>query len=185
MAGERQSEELATALAQMAPDLLAQKSLQDTLDRIVRYALDLVEGCEHAGIMVVSKGEVRTLAASDDHARRSDTLQGKLGEGPCFDATRSGQVSVFIVDMAAEADRWPRYGPEIRKMGIGSMLSFKLFTEEETLGALNLYASRPGALTDRSERRACSWPPMLRWRSPVPSLMLICMERLPAVARSA
>ena len=30
---------------------------------------------------------------------------------------------------------------------------FQAFTEEATLGALNLYSSRPGALTDRSEER--------------------------------
>lgn len=32
------------------------------------------------------------------------------------------------------------------------MLGFKLFTDEATLGALNLSASQPGALTERSEQ---------------------------------
>lgn len=152
MAGERQPEELATDLARMARDLLAQDSVQGTLDRIVRYALDLVDGCERAGIMVVSKGNVHTLAFSDEKARASDRIQGRLGEGPCFDAARSGRESYLIPDMATEADRWPRYGRRARELGIGSMLGFKLFTEEETLGALNLYASRPGALSERSEQ---------------------------------
>jgi GAF domain-containing protein len=152
MAGERQSEELATALARMARDLLSQDSLQETLARIVTYAQDLVDGCERAGIMLVSKGTVHTLAFSDDEARTSDRIQGELGEGPCFDAARSGQESYLIPDMAADADRWPRYGPRALELGIRSMLGFKLFTDEDNLGALNLYSSRPGALSDRSEQ---------------------------------
>jgi AmiR/NasT family two-component response regulator len=32
------------------------------------------------------------------------------------------------------------------------MLGFKLFTDEEELGALNIYSSRAGALTERSEQ---------------------------------
>jgi hypothetical protein len=75
MTGERLPEELATALAGMARDLLAQDSLQETLDRIVSYALDLVDGCEGAGIMVVTKGTAHTLAASDEDARTSDRVQ--------------------------------------------------------------------------------------------------------------
>jgi GAF domain-containing protein len=152
MTDERLPEKLATALAGMARGLLAQDSLQDTLDRIVTYALDLVDGCEGAGIMVVNRGKVHTLAASDDDARTSDRLQGELGEGPCFDAAHSGQESYRVADLNTDADRWPSYGPRVLKLGIRSMLSFKLFTEEEHLGALNLYSTRPHALTDRSEQ---------------------------------
>jgi GAF domain-containing protein len=152
MASERQPEEVATDLARMARDLLAQESVQNTLDRIVGYALNLVDGCERAGIMVINRGKVHTPAASDDMARTSDRIQGELGEGPCFDAIRSGQESFLIVDMAEDGGRWPRYSSRARELGIRSMLGFKLFTEEETLGALNLYASQPGVLTERSEQ---------------------------------
>jgi GAF domain-containing protein len=152
MATKRKPEELATALAEMARDLLAQDSLQDTLVRIVTYAVDLVEGCEGAGIMITRKGKVHTLAASSDVARMSDRIQGEVGEGPCFDAIRTGVESYLIPDMAADVDRWPRYAPRAQELGIGSMLGFKLFTDEENLGALNLYASGAGALTERSEQ---------------------------------
>ncbi len=152
MAGERRPEELATALAQMARDLLAQDSLQATLDRIVTYAQELVAGCDRAGIMVVGKDEVHTLAFSDDEARASDRIQGELREGPCFDATSTGREAFLVPDLSAAAARWPRYTQRVRELGIRSMLGFKLFTDEENLGALNLYSSRPGALTERSEQ---------------------------------
>lgn len=151
MEGERQREELALALARMARDLLSQDSLQDTLDRVVSYARKL-EGCDRAGITVVRRDSVHTLARSDEVVVTSDRVQDELKEGPCFDAARRGEESYLIPDMAADADRWPRYGPRAEKLNIHSMLSFRLFTDAETLGALNLFSSRTGAFGDRSEQ---------------------------------
>lgn len=152
MTDVRRPEELATALAGMAHDLLAQGSLQQTLDRIVGHAVELVDGCQDAGIMVIHKGVVHTLAASDDKIRTSDRIQGELSEGPCFEAVSTGTESYLIPDMQASVGRWPRYRPHARELGIGGILGFKLFTEDETLGALNLYSSRPGVFGERSEQ---------------------------------
>jgi GAF domain-containing protein len=152
MEGRREPEELATALARMARDLLGQNSPQQTVDRIVVHAVELVDGCESAGISVVVNRRVRLLAASDDRARTSDRIQGELHEGPCVDAARSGAESYRIADMASSVGRWPGYAPYARELGIRSMLAFKLFTEDENLGALTLYSSRPGAFTRRSEQ---------------------------------
>ena len=43
--------ELATGLAAMARELLAQDSVQTTLDSIAAHAVKLVNGCEAAGII--------------------------------------------------------------------------------------------------------------------------------------
>jgi transcriptional regulator with GAF, ATPase, and Fis domain len=135
----------------MARGLLSQPSLQATLDQIVLHAIDLVEGCEMAGIMVIRDRRVRTLAASDEKVYISDQMQGDVGEGPCFDAIRSGEEVFRIADTRTAADGWPRYAPCAEKLGIRSMLGFKLFTDDETLGALNLYSTHPWAFTERSE----------------------------------
>lgn len=41
---------------------------------------------------------------------------------------------------------------QARELGIGSALGFLLFTEEDELGALNLYSERAGEFTERSEQ---------------------------------
>ena len=46
---------------------------------------------------------------------------------------------------------WPRYVAEARKLGLGSMMGFLLYTEEEDLGALNIYSRSPGAFTEAGE----------------------------------
>jgi transcriptional regulator with GAF, ATPase, and Fis domain len=137
----------------MARELLAQNSVRETLDRISHLAVELVEGCEAAGIMVVRNGRVETVAASDGVARASDRMQDELGEGPCFDATRNQHEVYRIADLTTYSERWPRYAPQARKLGIGSMMGFLLFTDgRENLGALDLYASRPNAFGEHHEQ---------------------------------
>jgi transcriptional regulator with GAF, ATPase, and Fis domain len=142
---------VAAALATMARDLLSQPTVEETIERVVAHAVDLVDGCEAAGILVVRDGEVHTLAATHALARESDRVQGELGEGPCLNATIDEEQVFRIADMAAAADRWPRYAPAACELGIGSAMGFLLFTDEENLGALNLYSSRPRAFGTRTE----------------------------------
>lgn len=141
----------AISLADMARDLLAQDSVQATLDRICEHAVELVSGCEHAGILQMQGGQVETAAATSRLVRDSDRAQGELGEGPCHDAIVERQPVFRITDMEQEARHWPRYAPRARELGIGSGIGFLLYTEERELGALNLYSSQPQAFTEHSE----------------------------------
>ena len=146
-------EAVGAQLADMARDLLTQESTQATLDRIAEYAVELVDGCHAAGILVVRKREVVSIAATDDLARASDQAQGDLREGPCFDATTQKRRVYRIADLTAADDSWARYASRARELGIGSMMGFLLFTtDSDNLGALNLYSRQPNAFTDDSER---------------------------------
>ncbi len=146
-------EELATSLAHMARELLAQESVNSTLDGIVAQAVQRIEGCEQASIMVLdSRRQLTTLASTSEMGRKSDKIQTELGEGPCFDAADQGHEVFRVSDMGGGGDRWPRYAPQARALGIGSMMGFLLFTTRESLGALDLYSSQPDAFTKRSEQ---------------------------------
>ncbi|GAA2585408.1 MULTISPECIES: GAF and ANTAR domain-containing protein [Streptomyces] len=143
----------AQQMASLARDLLAQESLNDTLERITTAATELVADCDAAGILVLRGNRVQSLAPTHQVVVDSDELQGRVGEGPCFDAARTsaGERQFRIADFTDEAERWPKYVPEARKLHLGSMMGFLLFTEDEDLGALNLYSYRPGAFTDTDE----------------------------------
>ncbi len=143
----------AQQMASMARDLLAQPSVDATLERITASATELVEGCDAAGILVLHGTSVVSLAPTDQLVIDSDRLQERLREGPCFDAARDseGERVFRISDVSARQPRWPAYAPAARRLGVGSMMGFLLFTEDEDLGALNLYSHRPGAFTEASE----------------------------------
>ncbi|CAL9348490.1 GAF and ANTAR domain-containing protein [Streptomyces werraensis] len=144
----------AQRMASMARDLLAEHTLDATLEQISRSAVELVDGCDASGILVLSEGRVRSLAPTDPFVADSDKLQGELREGPCFDAARPDRPErVFrIPDLtAAPPERWPHFVPRARELGVGSMMGFLLYTREEELGALNMYSRKPGMFTEDSE----------------------------------
>ncbi|WP_413805852.1 GAF and ANTAR domain-containing protein [Streptomyces sp. OE57] len=146
-------EAFAERMATMARDLLAQESVEATLERISACAVDIVEGCDAAGILVLHGSRVESLAPTEGLVVRSDRLQERLREGPCFDAARrlDGERVFRIKDFTAPEESWPDFVGEGRKLGIGSMMGFLLYTEHEDLGALNLYSRRPAAFTEASE----------------------------------
>ncbi|WP_328492230.1 GAF and ANTAR domain-containing protein [Streptomyces sp. NBC_00414] len=145
-------EQFAIAVAEMARDLLAQDSAQGTLDRVVEHASVLIKGCDEAGILTVRQGEVHALAATSDLVRRSDRIQQDLQEGPCFDAVTDRQQIYAIEDLRQPSKQWPRFAPELRKLGMGSMMGFLLFTEDDNLGALNLYSREPANFDETARR---------------------------------
>src|ERR1044072_4382708 len=150
MAQQSQPDDLATALARMARDLLAQETVQHTVDRIVEHAVALVDGCEAAGIVTVESGTPRTLAATNRIAAEADRIQAELGEGPCLDDTLPEARVYRVEDMATER-RWPGYASKAHEAGIGSAMGFLLYTRDRQLGALNVYGSGAHAFGEHSE----------------------------------
>ncbi|MGC3002767.1 GAF and ANTAR domain-containing protein [Streptomyces sp. G35A] len=143
----------ARQMASMARDLLAEHSLDSTLEQITGSAVELVEGCDAAGILVLKGNRVSSLAPTEQRVVASDHLQERLREGPCFDAARPDHDErVFrIPDLTRRPERWPNYIPRARELGMGSMMGFLLYTRDEELGALNMYSREPGAFTEDSE----------------------------------
>ncbi|GAA0639833.1 GAF and ANTAR domain-containing protein [Streptomyces thermocarboxydovorans] len=143
----------AQQMASLARDLLAEHTLDDTLKQITGSAVDLVDGCDAAGILVLQGRRVRSLAPTDEMVAESDRLQERLREGPCFDVARPeiGEQVFRIVDFTTGDDRWPVFVPQGRELGVGSMMGFLLYTREEELGALNMYSRKPGMFTGDSE----------------------------------
>lgn len=118
------------------------------LQGVVDLAVQLVRHCSSAGITVTSDGQVRTITTSDGTARRGDELQSALREGPCVDAAADDQV-VRVDDLAADR-RWSQWRPRaVEELGVRSMLCLPMFSSEGQAGALNLYADRVDAFSDR------------------------------------
>ncbi|XIG72353.1 antitermination regulator (plasmid) [Streptomyces sp. SGAir0957] len=144
--------DFAVHMASMARGFRADDSVGTTLDKITRAAVERVEGCDAAGVLELRKGRARTLAATEKLVDDSDKLQEELGEGPCFDAARTGHPVFRIHDVSTETVRWRHYAPRAHALGVGSMMGFLLYTDDQQdLGALNVYSRKPGAFTEDSE----------------------------------
>ncbi|MGW2328361.1 GAF and ANTAR domain-containing protein [Streptomyces sp. NPDC001700] len=141
----------AERMATMARDLLAQDSVDATLERITACAVDIVEGCDAAGILIFHGQRVETLAPTDGLVVRADQSQDQLAEGPCFDAALRSRPVYRIRDFAEPQEAWPEFARRVHAQGVGSMMAFRLYTREAELGYLNLYARRPAVFTEGSE----------------------------------
>jgi len=144
-------DDLAALFAAVSRTLMAEDGLDDVLARVAELAVDTIPNCEHCGVMLIEGGDVRTAGVSDQLPCEVDAIQIETGEGPCLEAME--EHAVFeIADMRTEI-RWPDFAARASaETPVRSMLSFRLFDDRRTVGALNLYAKELKAF-DQSDHQ--------------------------------
>lgn len=134
--------QMALRLEQLAAGLADVHDLDSTLEGAIRVAAQLAP-CDVANLSLRhGRDRFESTVASDPVADRAQELQEKAGEGPCLDATWD-EGDVYVVDDVADDRRWPTWGPQGAELGLRSMLAIRLFTTQESVGALNLYSYTP------------------------------------------
>jgi hypothetical protein len=134
-------------LAEVARSLQSEASSKDTMALAVALAVDVIDDAEDAAISLISRSHtVDTPAATSERALRVDQIQYELKQGPCLSAIWDEEV-VSCPNLEAE-DRWGLWAPRtVRETEIRSMLSFRMFTQKDRVGALSLYSAHPRAFT--------------------------------------
>jgi GAF domain-containing protein len=120
------------------------RALPEVLGDIVRIAAGGIPGAESTSITLVREDRAFTAAHHGEMALAADELQYERGYGPCMDAGRGGVV-LRVDDMRTE-QRWPDYVAHIlQTTEVLSSLSVPLPYQGTSIGALNIYSSRPAA----------------------------------------
>ncbi|WP_299568957.1 GAF and ANTAR domain-containing protein [uncultured Williamsia sp.] len=139
------------AIPETAPD-----ALDRVLTAVTSGALANVPGTDHAGVLLVdaSQRELTSVATTDDIMSTLDALQQDTGEGPCLAAAAgatAGDDTLVWVDDISSDPRWPRLSARIvAETPARSSVSFRLFTHQGTLGALNLFSDTVNAFDEDS-----------------------------------
>jgi transcriptional regulator with GAF, ATPase, and Fis domain len=134
-------QDLADHLATAARELQSEMDVENTLEKAVRLCVELIECCDDAGVSIVHRKGINTPAATSDRVVRCDALQYELNEGPCLDAIRVNEL-IHSSDLATDG-RWPKWGPRVaHECDVRSMLSVRLYVDDDNLGALNMYSRR-------------------------------------------
>jgi GAF domain-containing protein len=143
--------DLSQRLAGLARDMQHQIDNTAVMDLIVATVVGTVPGAEEATISLVEgRRRVVSAAASGEVARRFDDLQQETQQGPYLDAIYEHET--VRVDDLTRDPRWPALARRAGELGLSSMLCFQLYVIGDDLGALNLFARRPRAFRDESER---------------------------------
>jgi transcriptional regulator with GAF, ATPase, and Fis domain len=153
------STDRATAQAETRPDpdqlaalvrqMGAESHLDAVWDRVVLACVSQIDGAEHAGITLLNGDSVSTPAATSELVRIVDRHQYATGEGPCLTAAVDHEPVVRVADLAVDP-RWPRFSAAVAGLEVRSMLAFRLYTDTDSIGGLNVYARSPNAFSEES-----------------------------------
>ncbi|AEF42772.1 GAF and ANTAR domain-containing protein [Hoyosella subflava] len=140
--------DLAALLADAAMSMGGEPNYDATLEAIVREAQKSIPGTDEAGLSLLSSGRIKTAAPSSDFVEHIDQFQYQFGEGPCLDAIL--EADFFRTNNMAAESRWPRFAPAAVREGVQSMLAFRLHSDGQILGALNLYSRHRDAFDNEA-----------------------------------
>jgi len=129
---QRALAKLATVLA----SLTHEESLTARLCEASRRMLD----ADGASMTLDYLGNGRLMVhATDELSAQLDDLQDVVGEGPSFDAARSGEIVVARLGDRHD-DRWALFADRLNDLGfVGTLLSVPLRAELSVLGVLSLH----------------------------------------------
>jgi len=128
----------------------ARLGLEDLLTRVAGYAVNAVPDADGAGLTLIEDGHSDTIVVSAPFVRQVEDIQYGINEGPCITAAATG-TTVRSGSLSADR-RWPRFGPRVGRLGVHSVLSLPLLTDDVVVGAMNVYARGKDAFDERAER---------------------------------
>ena len=141
----RESGELAQLFGPLAQNLRDARTTAEIYQLVVEAAVRVIPGCDHASVLVLEKGQFRTVAASDEVAALMEILERETGQGPCLDAIigDSFQHDTDIIGNSTWSELTARCLAETPVRGI---IASRLADDGRRSGALNLFSDTAGAL---------------------------------------
>jgi GAF domain-containing protein len=140
---------VARDLSELARELQAETDPTAVMQRIVEAAVSEIGGAADAAITLLEHGRVLSPVHTGERATRIGQAESDTGEGPCVDTSRQ-EVTIRVDDLS-EGSRWPAFSALAVQEGVRSLLSFQLFVEDDSMGALDVYGEGVGAFDDESE----------------------------------
>jgi hypothetical protein len=135
------------AVVSLVDSLLVDFDVVELLTELTEHCAQLLD-VEAAGLLLADPlNHLRLLAATSEQARELELFQLQADEGPCVDCYTTGNP-VSIADLETHAQRWPRFVPAAIDGGFASVHAVPMRAAGFVMGALGLFGSRPGELSD-------------------------------------
>jgi GAF domain-containing protein len=146
---ESEDDDLAESLSALARLSAARLSLVDLLTEVATFAVRAIPGADGAGLTLIEADRSDTIVKSAPFVREIDDIQYGLGQGPCISAAQQG--TPMRSGSLGGDPRWPRFGPQAGRLGVHSVLSLPLISDDAVVGAMNVYAHAKDAFDERAE----------------------------------
>ncbi len=113
----------------------------------------VVNGCDHASLLVRKDGRYVTVGASDSIAQRIDDMERLAGDGPCVDAIEEETPQVET-DLTSP-NSWPQLAKRIiAETPVRGAMGFRILVDKRKTGALNLFSDTAGVFDTESAGQA-------------------------------
>lgn len=132
--------DLGAVLADFAKILADDHGPTQVLERLGNYVTELLPVHGVGILLLSSKGGVEVATANTDAGLTVERLEADLGEGPCTECMETGE-QVLAPDLAAAAERYPRFVPQALEVGIRSIHALPMTARGEQLGSMDVVAT--------------------------------------------
>jgi GAF domain-containing protein len=138
---------LISTLVELADNLVDDYDVIDVLTLLSLRCVEAVD-VDAAGVMLASPvGELQFVASSSEKMTVLELFQIQTNQGPCVDCFHSG--AAITNHALRESDgRWPLFTPRALAQGFRAVHSLPMRLRGRTIGALNLFRTHQGELTD-------------------------------------
>ena len=135
---------LSETFVELTDTMVSDFDVIDFLHLLTDRSVQLLDVSAAGLLLADPRGELRVVAASSQAARLLELFQLQNDQGPCLDCFRAGRP-VAAADLAAEAQRWPRFAAAAQQAGFAAVQALPMRLREQVIGALNLFRAVPGA----------------------------------------
>ncbi len=138
---------LIATLVELADNLVDDYDVIDVLTVLSLRCVEAID-VDAAGVMLASPvGELQFVASSSESMTVLELFQIQANEGPCVDCYRDG-LAITNQSLSESDGRWPQFTPLALAQGFRAVHSLPMRLRGRTIGALNLFRTHQGALSD-------------------------------------
>ncbi len=138
---------MVATLVELADNLVDNYDIIDILTLLSNRCVETVD-VSSAGVMLcLPGGELQFVAASSESMQLLELFQIQANEGPCVDCYNDG-VAIVNRELVDPDDLWPNFTPRALGQGFRSVHCLPMRLRGRTIGALNLFHSQIGPLSE-------------------------------------
>jgi GAF domain-containing protein len=131
------------AMQSISASFSADFSVIDLVHHVVEECRTVLGIADVGVVLADRKGQLHVVAATSERTSLVEALQIDTGKGPCMESYRTGR-SAIVQDFYGREGAFARLA---REQGFKSVYATPLRRHIYSIGALNLFASMPGAFT--------------------------------------
>ncbi len=136
-----------SAVVSLVDSLLDDFDVVDLLTELTERCAELLDIASAGFLLADPLHRLHLMAATSEQTREIELFKLQAEQGPCIECYRTGEP-VLVADIGTQIDRWPRFAPAAAEAGFAAVHALPMRAAGVVLGALNLFDTRPGGLSE-------------------------------------